>query len=77
MYLVSFNAFDIFMMAGFAIIAIGLRLLNFSMSPLILGFILGGMLEQNLRRSLTLYDGSISFMWERPITLTILIFLKS
>ena len=72
-YLVSFNAFDIFMMAGFAVIAIGLRLFNFSMSPLILGFILGGMLEQNLRRSLTLYDGSISFLWERPITLTILI----
>ena len=71
-YLVSFNAFDIFMMAGFAIIAIGLRLLNFSMSPLILGFILGGMLEQNLRRSLTLSDGSISFLWDRPITLGIL-----
>ena len=71
-YLVSFNAFDIFMMAGFAVIAIGLRLLDFSMSPLILGFILGGMLEQNLRRSLTLYDGSISFMWDRPITLGIL-----
>jgi putative tricarboxylic transport membrane protein len=72
-YLVSFNTFDIVMMAGFAVIAIGLRLLDFSMSPLILGFILGGMLEQNLRRSLTLFDGSISFMWERPITLTILI----
>jgi len=71
-YLVSFNAFDIFMMAGFAVIAIGLRLLNFSMSPLILGFILGGMLEQNLRRSMTLYDGEISFLWERPITLTIM-----
>ena len=71
-YLVSFNAFDIFMMAGFAVIAIGLRLLNFSMSPLILGFILGGMVEQNLRRSLTLYDGSISFLWDRPITLGIL-----
>ncbi|NRA61236.1 MAG: tripartite tricarboxylate transporter permease [Psychrobium sp.] len=72
-YLVSFNTFDIVMMAGFAVVAIGLRLLNFSMSPLILGFILGGMLEQNLRRSLTLFDGSISFMWERPITLTILV----
>lgn len=71
-YLVSFNSFDIFMMAGFAVVAIVLRLLNFSMSPLILGFILGGMLEQNLRRSLTLYDGSISFMWDRPITLVIL-----
>jgi putative tricarboxylic transport membrane protein len=43
------------------------------MSPLILGFILGGMLEQNLRRSVTLYDGSISFLWDRPITLTILV----
>jgi putative tricarboxylic transport membrane protein len=72
-YLVSFNTFDIVMMAGFAVVAIGLRLLNFSMSPLILGFILGGMLEQNLRRSMTLFDGSISFMWERPITLTILV----
>jgi len=71
-YLVSFNAFDIFMMAGFAVIAIGLRLLNFSMSPLILGFILGGMLEQNLRRSMMLYDGEISFLWERPITLSIM-----
>ena len=71
-YLVSFNAFDIFMMAGFAVIAIGLRLLDFSMSPLILGFILGGMLEQNLRRSLTLSDGSLSFLWDRPITLGIL-----
>jgi len=72
-YLVSFNTFDIFMMAGFAVIAIGLRLLNFSMSPLILGFILGGMLEQNLRRAMTLNDGSMSFLWERPITLSILV----
>jgi len=71
-YLVSFNTFDIYMMAGFAVIAIALRLLDFSMSPLILGFILGGMLEQNLRRSLTLYDGSISFLWDRPITIGIL-----
>jgi len=38
-----------------------------------LGFILGGMMEDNLRRALTISDGSFAFLWERPITLTILI----
>jgi putative tricarboxylic transport membrane protein len=67
-YLVSFNTFDIHMMAGFALAAIILRLLDFPMAPLILGFILGNMIEDNLRRALTISDGSIAFMWERPLT---------
>ncbi len=67
-YLVSFNTFDIHMMAGFALAAIILRLLDFPMAPLILGFILGDMIEDNLRRALTISDGSISFLWERPLT---------
>lgn len=67
-YLVSFNTFDIHMMAGFALAAIILRLLDFPMAPLILGFILGDMIEDNLRRALTISDGSIAFLWERPLT---------
>jgi len=79
-YLVSFNTFDIHMMAGFALAAIILRLLDFPMAPLILGFILGDMIEDNLRRALTISDGSIDFLWNRPLTavifsLTILTFL--
>ncbi len=70
-YLVSFNTFDIHMMAGFALAAIILRLLDFPMAPLILGFILGDMIEDNLRRALTISDGSIAFMWERPLTAVI------
>ncbi|MGN5087167.1 tripartite tricarboxylate transporter permease [Aeromonas hydrophila] len=65
-YLVSFNTMDIYVMA---LIAIGLRLLDFPMAPMLLGFILGGMLEDNLRRALVINDGSLSFLWERPITL--------
>ncbi len=38
---------------------------------LLLGFILGGLMEDNLRRSLVIYDGSLSFLWARPITLGI------
>jgi len=67
-YLVSFNTFDIHMMAGFALAAIILRLLDFPMAPLILGFILGDMIEDNLRRALTISDGSVAFLWERPLT---------
>jgi len=51
--------------------AMALRLMNMPMAPLLLGFILGGLMEDNLRRSLMIYDESMSFMWERPITLGI------
>ena len=71
-YLVTFNTFDIYMMIVFAVIALGLRLIDYPMAPMILGFILGDMMENNLRRALTISDGSLSFLWERPITATIL-----
>lgn len=72
-YLVSFNTFDLFLMIAFAIAAVVLRLLAFPMAPLLLGFILGDMIERNFRRAMIASDGSLSFLWERPLTLTILI----
>ena len=74
-YLVSFNTFDIYMMTAFAVAAIFLRLFGYPMAPLILGFILGGMMEDNLQRTMTLYDGSLRFIWERPVSLGITILL--
>lgn len=35
--------------------------------PLLLSFILGGLMEDNLRRTLLIYDESVAFMWERPL----------
>ena len=72
-YLVSFNNFDIYLMIGFAAFAVFFRLLDFPMAPMLLGFVLGGLLEENLRRALLISDGNLSFLWKRPITLTILI----
>lgn len=72
-YLVSFNTFDIQLMVFIAMVAVFLRLLEFPMAPLLLGFILGGMLEDNLRRAITLSNGSFSFLWERPTTLVLMI----
>lgn len=71
-YLVSFNTFDIYMMIGIALLTIFLKFLNFPMAPMLLGYILGGILEQNLSRSLTMSDGSFLFLIERPMTLAII-----
>ena len=59
-------------MVIFAIAAITLRLLDFPMAPMILGFILGGMMEENLRRALLINNDSWSFLLERQLTLVIL-----
>ncbi len=70
-YLVSFNTFDIQMMVFITLLAVGLKLLNFPMAPMLLGFILGGMLEKNLSRALVVSDGSFDFLWQRPLTFSI------
>lgn len=71
-YLVSFNTFDIQMMVFITLIAVGLKLLTFPMAPMLLGFILGGMMEKNLSRALVVSDGSLDFLWARPLTLSIM-----
>jgi len=72
-YLMSFNNFDIFLMIGIAVVATILRLYDFPMPPLILAFVLGGLMEENLRRSLLISDGSWSFLWDRPLTICIMV----
>lgn len=72
-YFVSFNTFDIQLMVLFGLVAVMLRFLDFPMAPMILGFILGGMMEENLRRALLINNDSWSFIWERPLTLIILL----
>ncbi|MNC13568.1 hypothetical protein D3C75_613200 [compost metagenome] len=43
------------------------------MSPLILGFVLGEMLEQNLRRALSISNGGLSILWESGVAKSLLI----
>lgn len=71
--LVSFNFFDIQLMVIGAVVAVGLRLLDFALAPLLLGFIQGGMMEVNLRRALIIDNNFWSFLLEQPLTLAILL----
>lgn len=71
-YLVSFNTAELSIMLVIGVVALVFRILDYPLAPMLLGFILGGMLEDNLRRALLIWDGSYDFLWQRPITATIM-----
>ena len=72
-YLVSFNSAELLIMVVIGVVAVIFRILDFPLAPMLLGFILGGMLEDNLRRALLIWDGSYAFLWQRPITAIIMV----
>jgi putative tricarboxylic transport membrane protein len=71
-YLTTMNPFDIFLMLGFGLAAFLLRSAGFPLAPLLLGFILSGMLEENLRRTLYLSEGSLTIFFQSPLSATLL-----
>ena len=71
-YIGQNNATELLLLVGFGICATALKFADYPLAPLLIGFILGGMLEDNFSRSMQLYDG-ISFIWQRPMTLGLLI----
>ncbi len=70
-YIGQNNATELLIMIGLGCMATILRFGGFPLPPLIIGFILGGMLEDNLGRAMR-KAGGMEFMWERPMTLAIL-----
>ena len=71
-YLTTMNPFDIFLMLGIGLAAFLLRSAGFPLAPLLLGFILSGMLEENLRRTLYLSEGSLTIFLQSPLSTTLL-----
>ncbi len=69
-YSLGRSTFDVLLVAGFSAAGYVLIKLGFETAPLLLGFILGPMLEENLRRSLLLSRGDFMVFVERPISAT-------
>jgi len=72
-YIGQNNATELLLLVGLGVCATMLRFADYPLPPLLIGFILGGMMENNFARSVNLTDG-IAFMYERPMTLGLLIF---
>jgi TctA family transporter len=72
-YTLTNSAFAIWMVLGFGFVGFLLRLFRYSPAPLLIGFILGPMLEENLRRALLIHRGSYLEMLSRPATLALML----
>lgn len=72
-YSISFSTFDLYMLLGFGALGFLMRLFAFPAPPFILAFILGGMMEQYFRQSLTISNGSLMIFIENPLSLVLLI----
>ena len=68
MYSVNRNPVDIWIMTLFAAVGYGMRVVGFSAAPLILGFVLGPMMEEHFRRAMLLSHGNLLSFFERPIS---------
>lgn len=71
-YIGQNNATELLLLVGFGICATALRFADYPLAPLLIGFILGKMMENNFARSMQLYDG-IGFVLDRPMTLGLLV----
>jgi putative tricarboxylic transport membrane protein len=71
-YSVGNNVFDIYVMIAFGVLGYLMRKFGYEPAPLVLAFVLGPLMENNLRKALILSDGSFSIFYERPLSLACL-----
>jgi TctA family transporter len=71
-YTLNNNTFDVYMTAVFALVGYVFYKLSCEGAPLLLGFILGPMMEENLRRALLLSRGDWTAFVTRPLSAALL-----
>ena len=72
-YSVNSNPYDLFAVAGFGLLGYIMSKLRCEPAPLLLGFVLGPLLEENLRRAMILSRGDPTTFVTRPISAALLI----
>ncbi len=72
-YSVNNSAFEIYLAALFGVIGFVWIKLGFSLAPMLLGFVLGPMMEEHLRRAMVMSKGDPSVFVTRPISLGFII----
>ena len=81
-YSVGNNIFDLYVMLFCGALGYILKKSGYEPAPLVLAYVLGPMLEQNLRQALILSDGGFGVFWTRPISagclgVTLVLFLSA
>lgn len=70
-YAVNRSAFDLVLMTFFGLLGYAMRKTGFPLAPVILGLVLGPLMEKNLRRALALSGGDWGVMFSSPLAVTL------
>src|SRR5690606_37037139 len=70
-YAINGTTFDLLLVVGIGVLGYFLRKMNVPMAPMVLGVVLGNMMEQNLRRALSITDGQLGILFESPVSIAL------
>jgi len=73
-YAINHSTFDLMVMTAFGVLGYLFRKLEISLVPVVLGLLLGDLMEQNLRRALSISGGDFTILFESPIALVLYAF---
>jgi len=71
-YGINRSMFDVFVMGIFGVVGYFMKKNDFPVAPMVLTLVLGGLLEQNLRRALTISDGSYAVFFTSPVSIVMI-----
>jgi putative tricarboxylic transport membrane protein len=72
-YTMNNSVQDLYLMVGFGVLGYLMKRVDIPAAPVILGMVLGRLMEEKMRQSLVISDGSLMIFIERPISLVLLI----
>ncbi|OXS78685.1 tripartite tricarboxylate transporter permease [Domibacillus enclensis] len=72
-YAVQFSVFDLMLLVGCGVAGYFLMKNDFPIAPLVLGLVLGPMIENNFRRALTISNGDFMIFLQKPLSLLFII----
>jgi putative tricarboxylic transport membrane protein len=70
-YAVNQSTFDLALMTGFGLVGYLMRKTGFPLAPVILGLVLGPLMEKSLRRAMALSGGEWGVLFRSPIALVL------
>jgi putative tricarboxylic transport membrane protein len=72
-YALQSSVFDLWVMLGFGLVGIFFRLARYPLAPIVIGTVLGPILEKNFRRALLLSDDGLLIFMKRPVSATLVV----
>ncbi|WP_313893402.1 tripartite tricarboxylate transporter permease [Psychrobacillus sp.] len=72
-YAVQYTTFDLYLLIGCGILGYLLSKNDFPVAPLVLALVLGPMIENNLRRALTISNGDFGIFFAKPLSLVFIV----